>query len=98
MIINHYNHITLLPLTNGMSHLNSIIQFTLIGIQHGLPLDIIKLILSFDNPIEMVACDFCKDFFSTIYYQRMCVECKNNSVLFPPRRLLLFKLNNEGCF
>jgi len=88
-IFTKYQHLNMLYFINFpffhllkklMSYLNSIIQFTFIGMQKGLPIDVIKLILSFHNPTQTMSCDFCKDFFSTMWYKRKCIECNINNI------------------
>jgi len=61
-----------------MSYTNSVVQFTKIGLKYGLPIDIIMLILSMNDP--MIYCDFCEEFFSQMWYERKCEECKISTV------------------
>ena len=58
--------------------LDSVIQFTKIGLEHNLPLNIIKHIISLDH--KLIQCDLFKDYSTNIYYQRICEECKESEI------------------
>jgi hypothetical protein len=45
--------------------LDLVIQFTKIGLEHNLPLNIIKHIISLDH--KLIQCDLCKDYSTNIY-------------------------------
>ena len=58
--------------------LNSIVQFTKIGIERKLPSDIIVSILS--KNMNLLVCDFCAEVFSQMYYERTCTACAINHI------------------
>ena len=61
-----------------MSLINSVIEFTSIALKAGLPLDIIKYIVSKNN--DLTQCDFCLCYHSLMWYERNCKNCANMSV------------------
>lgn len=58
--------------------LDSVIQFTKIGLECNLPIDIIYHIISFSH--KLIQCNLCKEHSTNIYYQRTCEECKKNEI------------------
>ena len=56
-------------------HLGALIQFTKIGIERGLPVDVIQCIVSKNVSISVVRCEFCDDWYSFLYYEKNCQHC-----------------------